>query len=48
MIQEIRKLSIEQGEDYTTGCLLDYDYMTNPYRLIEVYLSRQKLLDDDP
>ena len=24
--EEIRKLTTEQGEDYTTGCLLDYDY----------------------
>ena len=35
-----------QGEDYTTGCLLDYDYIKNHYRLIAVDLSRQKELDD--
>ena len=23
--QEIRKITIEQGEDYTAGCSLDYD-----------------------
>ena len=23
--EEIRKLGTGQGEDYTTGCLLDYD-----------------------
>ena len=25
--EEIRKLTTVQGEDYTTGCLLDYDYI---------------------
>ena len=28
-----------QGEDYTTGFLLDYDYVKNHYRLIAVDLS---------
>ena len=37
-----------QGEDYTTGCLLDFYYNKNHYRLIAVALSRQKELDDDP
>ena len=23
---EIRKIATEQGDDYTTGCLLDYQY----------------------
>ena len=29
--KEIRKLTTGQGEDYTTGCLLDYDYIKNYY-----------------
>ena len=37
--EEIRKLTAEQGEDYTTGCLLDYEYIKNDYRLIAVDLS---------
>ena len=40
--EEIRKLTTRQGEDYTTGCLLDYDFIKNHYRLIAVDLSRQK------
>ena len=40
--EEIRKLITQQGEDYTTGCLLDYDYIKNLYRLI-----RQRELDAD-
>ena len=39
---EIRKLATGQGKDYTTGCLLDYDYIKNHSRLIAVDLSRQK------
>ena len=30
----IRKLTTGKGEDYTTGCLLDYEYIKNHYRLI--------------
>ena len=30
----IRKLTTGQGDDYTTGCLLDHDYIKNHYRLI--------------
>ena len=26
--EEITKLTTKQGEDYTTGCLLNYDYIT--------------------
>ena len=46
--KEIRKLETGQSEDYTTGCLLDYDYIKHHYRLITVDLSRQKELDVDP
>ena len=42
------KLMTGQSEDYTTGCLLYYEYVKNRYRLIAVDLSRQKELDVDP
>ena len=29
--KEIRKLTTGQGEDYTTGSLLDYEYIKNHY-----------------
>ena len=45
---EIRKLTTGQGEDYTTGCLLDYEYIKNHYRLIAVDLSGKKELDANP
>ena len=40
---EIRKLTRGQGENYTTGYLLNYDYIKNHYRLTEIDLSRQKI-----
>ena len=42
-----RKLTIGQGEDCTTGRLLDYDYIKIHYKLIAVDLKRQKELDAD-
>ena len=30
---EVRKISTGQGDDYTTGCLLDYAYFKDNYRL---------------
>ena len=44
---EIRKISTGQGDDYTTGCLLDFAYFENNYRLIAADLSKQKVLDAD-
>ena len=41
-------MSTWQGSDYTTGCLLDYAYFKDNYRLIAVDLSKQKALDVDP
>ena len=38
--EEIRKLTTGNVEDYTTGCLLDYEYIKNNYRLIAIDLSR--------
>ena len=45
---EVRKVSTGYGDDYTTGCLLDYAYFKDHYRLIAVDLSKQKALDADP
>ena len=45
---EIRKVSTGYGDDYTTGCLLDYAYFKDHYRLIAVDLTKQKALDADP
>ena len=37
-----------QGDDYTTGCLLDYSYFADTYKMIAVDLSKQQALDADP
>ena len=34
-------------DDYTTGCLLDYAYFKDNYRVIAVDLSKEKPLDAD-
>ena len=44
---EVRKVSTGQGDDYATGCLLDYVYFKDNYKLIAVDLSKQKALDAD-
>ena len=44
----IRKIVTGQGDDYTTGCLLDYPYFKDTYKMIAVDLSKQQGLDADP
>ena len=44
----IRKIATGQGDDYTAGCLLDYPYFTDTYKMIAVDLSKQQALDADP
>ena len=46
--ENIRKIATGQGDDYTTGCLLDYSYFTDTYKKISVDLSKQQALDADP
>ena len=41
----IREIAARKGDDYTTGCLLDYQYFKDHYHLIAVDLSKQKELD---
>ena len=44
---EIRKTATGQGDDYTTGCLLDYQFFKDHYNLIAVGFSIQKELGAD-
>ena len=44
----IRTIATGQGDDYTTGCLIDYPYFKKYYKLIEIDLSKQQKLDADP
>ena len=43
--EESKTMTIGQGDNYTSGCLLDYDYIKNHYRLIAADLSIQRELD---
>ena len=44
---KIRKIATGQGDDYTTGCLLDYQHFKDHYNLIAIDLTKQKELDAD-
>ena len=45
----IQKIATGQGDDYTTGCLLDYDYFKKYYyKMIAIDLCKQQVLDADP
>ena len=46
--ENIRKIAVGQRDDYTTGCLLDYTYFKENYKMIAVDLSKRQELDADP
>ena len=45
--ENIRKIITGQGDDYTSGCLLDYSYFKDYYKMIAVDLSKPQALDAD-
>ena len=45
--ENITRIATGQGDDYTTGCLLDYSYFKENYKLIAIDLSKQQALDAD-
>ena len=44
----IWKIATRQGDDYTTSCLLGYNYFNKYYKMIAIDLSKQQALDPDP
>ena len=44
----IRKIAMGQGDDYTTGYLLDYLYFKKYSKSITIDVSKQQKLDADP
>ena len=46
--ENIRKITIGQGNDYTTGCLFNYTYFKKYYKMIAIDLRKQEALDADP
>ena len=43
-----RKIASGQEDDYAAGCLLDYPYFKEHYKLIGIDLSKQQALDINP
>ena len=43
----IKKIATGQGDDYTTGCLLDYTYFKKYYKIIAIDLSKQQAVNAD-
>ena len=43
----IRTIAISQGNDYTTGCLLDYPHLKEYCKLIAIGLSKLRKSDAD-
>ena len=46
--ENIRKIATGKGDDYATGCLLDYSYFKENYKMIAIDLRKQQALDADP
>ena len=46
--ENIRKIATSQGDDYTTGYLLDYLYFKDSYKIIAIDLRKQQALGADP
>ena len=45
--ENIKKSATGQGDDYTSGCLLDYPYFKENYKMIAIDSSKQQILDAD-
>ena len=46
--ENIRKITTGKDDDYTTGCLLDYPYFKENYKMIAIDLIRQNESDAKP
>ena len=44
----IRKIATSQGDNFTTGCLLDYNYFKNYYKIIAIVLNKKQAFEADP
>ena len=45
--QNIKKIAAGRGDDHTTGCLLDYPYFKENYKLIAIDITKEQALDAD-
>ena len=44
---DMRTIVKGQGDDYTTGCLLNHNYLKGHYKMIAIDSSKQQALDVD-
>ena len=40
--ENIRKVAAGQVDDFTTGCLLDYPYFKENYKMVAIDLSKSR------
>ena len=45
--ENAKKIATGQRDDYATGCLLDYSFFKENYKVIAINLSKQQALDAD-
>ena len=43
----ISRIATGQGDDWTTNCLLDYNYFNKNYKMIGIDLGKQQAFDAD-
>ena len=46
--ENVWKIATGQGDDYITGCLLDYAYFRGSCKMVAIDLHKQQVLDADP
>ena len=46
--ENVIKIATGQGDDHTSGCLLDDSYFKDHYKMVAIDLSKQQALDADP
>ena len=48
VFDNIRKITTDQWDNYTTGCLLDYNYFKKYHKIIAIDLIKKQALDAGP
>ena len=44
----IQNITVGQGSDHTTGCLIDFNYFKKHDKMIAIDLSKEQTIDADP
>ena len=46
-MKTLEKMTTGQGDDYKIGCLLDYPYFRDNYKIVAIDIFKQKMLHSD-